>query len=74
MSKIHVILSEDGQLIVGWFASPQVNSIELETYDPRYLQFYESLPEDIRDSIPKPTSSPEQEPEPNPEQDPEEVQ
>ncbi|WP_334141718.1 hypothetical protein [Atlantibacter hermannii] len=63
MSKIHVVLSDDGQRVVGWFASPQVNSIEIETYDPRYLQFYESLPEDFRDSIPKPTSWPEPDPE-----------
>ena len=61
--KVHVVLS-DGQRIVGWFASPQLNSIETDTYDPRYLQFYESLPEDFRDSIPKPTSAPEEEPEP----------
>ncbi|WP_312297082.1 hypothetical protein [Atlantibacter hermannii] len=62
--KVHVVLSDDGQRIVGWLASPQLNSIETDTYDPRYLQFYESLPEDFRDSIPQPTPAPDPEPEP----------
>ncbi len=51
---IHVALSEDEKGIISVFSCSQDTTVEVTADDPRYIDFYNSQPEIIQNSLKPP--------------------